>query len=328
MKVLVTGASGFVGGPVCRTLAARGHHVIAAARRPLPGLDVRTIADIGPDTDWSAALEGVEAVVHLAARAHIMNETAADPLTLFRRINRDGAIRLAEQAAAANVRRLVFVSSIKVNGEATPCDQPFRADDTPAPVDPYGVAKAEAEAALAAVAARTGLELAVVRPPLVHGPGAKGNLATLMAIIAKGLPLPLGAIDNRRSLVGVDNLADLLERCLTHPAAAGGTFLVRDDPDVSTAGLIRLIATAMHRPARLLPVPASWLRLAGRLTGRSAAVARLTGSLVVDDDPTRRRLDWSPSLPLAAGLAAMVAIDSAPALSRYDRHQQNRGASR
>ena len=308
MKILVTGASGFVGGPTCRRLLAAGHGVVAAVRRNdsvlPPGVEARRVAPLGPDTDWREALTGCEAVIHLAARAHVMKDTAADRLSLFRSINCQGAERLAEQAAAAGIGRLVFVSSIKVNGEATPPERPFRADDPPAPADPYGISKAEAEVALAAIAARTGLSLAVVRPPLVHGPGAKGNLATLLKIVRLGLPLPLGAVNNRRSLVGVDNLADALTFLVGHQAQ--GRFLIRDGDDVSTPQLIRLLAAGLGRPARLLPVPPDLLRLVGTLTGRRAAVERLIGSLVVDDTPLRQ-LGWLPPVGLEPGLRAMAA---------------------
>lgn len=314
MKILVTGASGFVGGPVCRRLLADGHHVVAAVRRDdafLPlDVEARRVDALGPDTDWRAALKGCDAVIHLAARAHVMRDRAADPLALFRAVNRDGAVRLAEQAVAAGVGRFVFVSSIKVNGEVTPADRPFQADDKPAPVDAYGLSKAEAEAALAGIAARTGLSLAVVRPPLVHGPGAKGNLAALMGVLARGIPLPLGAIANRRSLVGVDNLAEALAFLAAREAQ--GRFLVRDGEDVSTPELIRRLARLLGRPACLPPVPVALLRLAGALTGKSAAVARLTGSLVVDDGPLRA-LGWRPVRSLDEGLAAMVAARGARA---------------
>lgn len=314
MKILVTGASGFVGAPMCRRLLADGHHVVAAVRRDdafLPlDVEARRVDPLGPDTDWRAALKGCDAVLHLAARAHVMRDRAADPLALFRAVNRDGAVRLAEQAVAADVGRFVFVSSIKVNGEVTPVDRPFRGDDEPAPVDAYGLSKAEAEAALAGIAVRTGLSLAVVRPPLVHGPGAKGNLAALMAVLARGVPLPLGAIANRRSLVGVDNLADAL--AFLAGRAEQGRFLVRDDEDVSTPELIRRLARLLGRSACLPPVPVALLRLAGTLTGKSAAVARLTGSLVVDDGPLRA-LGWTPARSLDEGLAAMVAAQGAHA---------------
>lgn len=308
MRILVTGASGFVGVPTCRHLLAAGHQVVAAVRRDdcfLPlGVEARRVAPLGPDTDWREALRGCDAVIHLAARAHVMRDRVADPLALFRRVNRDGAVRLAEQAAASGIGRFVFVSSIKVNGEATPPDRPFRGDDTPAPADPYGVSKAEAETALAAIAGRTGLSLAVVRPPLVHGPGAKGNLAALLKVLRLGLPLPLGAVHNRRSLVGVDNLAAALAFLIERDAR--GCFLVSDGENISTPELIRLLAAALGRRACLAPVPPGLLRLAGTLTGKRAAVDRLIGSLVVDDAPLRG-LGWVAPVSLPDGLRAMAA---------------------
>lgn len=314
MNILVTGASGFVGGPVCRRLLADGHQVVAAVRRDdafLPlGVEARRVGALGPDTDWRGALRGCDAVIHLAARAHVMRDRAADPLALFRAVNRDGAVRLTEQAVAAGIGRMVFVSSIKVNGEATPPDRPFRGDDLPAPQDAYGLSKAEAEAGLVGIAARTGLSLAVVRPPLVHGPGAKGNLAALMGVLARGLPLPLGAIANRRSLVGVDNLADALAFLVGR--SEQGRFLVRDGEDISTPELIRRLAGLLGKPACLPPVPVVLLRLAAGLVGKSAAVARLTGSLVVDDGPLRS-LGWVPPRSLDQGLADMVAARGAGA---------------
>ncbi len=316
MKVLLTGASGFVGGPVCRALAKAGMEVTAALRHGtlLPaGVTAGRIGEIGPATDWRPLLAGMEAVVHLAARAHVLRDAAADPLALYRAVNRDGAVRLAEQAAAAGSRRMVFMSSIKVNGEATSPGRPFRPDDDPAPADSYGVAKAEAEAELAAIARRTGLELVVIRPPLVHGPCAKGNLASLMAAIARGLPLPLASVDNRRSLVGVANLADLVRACLVHPDAAGKTFLVRDDPDLATPELIRRLAAAMGRPARLLPCPPALLKAAAAALGRGAMMRRLLGSLTVDDRLTRATLGWMPPVGLDAGLAAMAGADQSGA---------------
>ncbi|MBI5164814.1 MAG: NAD-dependent epimerase/dehydratase family protein [Magnetospirillum sp.] len=308
VKVLVTGATGFVGAPVCRVLAGAGMAVVAAVRREgaVPaGIEARMVGDLGPTTDWGPALCGIDAVVHLAARAHVMDEREADPLTVFRAVNRDGALRLAEQAAAAGVRRLVFVSSIKVNGEATPLDRPFRADDPPRPCDPYGIAKAEAEERLTALADRTGLAVVTIRPPLVHGPGAKGNLAVLMRVLARRLPLPLGAIRNRRSLVGIANLADAIRFSLVTEAAAGQVLLVRDGEDVSTPDLLRRLGTAMGSLPLLLPVPPALLTLAGRLTGRQAMIERLTGSLTVDDGPLRA-LGWRPPLTLDQGLAQMV----------------------
>lgn len=302
MKVLVTGASGFVGARVVAELLRRGHQVVAPMRapRPWPGIATPAIGDLGPETDWSAALAGCDAVVHCAARAHILDDRSADPLSAFRRVNRDGTIRLAQQAQTAGIRHFLFLSTIKVNGETTPDDTPFTAAAPPAPQDAYGIAKAEAETGLRAMVWPI---LTIVRPPLVHGPGVKGNLARLVRAVAKGVPLPLGLAGNRRSLVGVDNLADavafLLER------GAGGTYLIRDDGDLSTAQLIRAVAAALGRPARLLPVPPVLLRGAARLLGRQGTADRVLGSLVVDDTPLRA-LGWAPPHTLQAGLVRMV----------------------
>ena len=310
MKVLVTGASGFIGGAVCRTLAASGMDVLGAVRREaaLPsGVTAFRVNDINGNTDWRQAVTGMDVVLHLAGRAHVMHDHAADPLEMFRAINRDGTAALADQAAAAGVKRFVFVSSIKVNGDFAPVDHPFRPENVPAPTDPYGISKAEAEDALTFVAARYGMEIVVVRPPLVHGPGVKGNLAILTKALRRGLPLPLGSVNNNhRSLVGVDNLTDLLRVCLTHPDAVGRTFLVKDDPDISTAELIRRMAAGLHRPARLLSVPPLLLSPWATLVGKREEAKRVLGSLVVDDSLTRRVLNWTPPLTLDEGIARMV----------------------
>lgn len=307
MKILVTGASGFVGVPTCRRLLADGHEIVAAVRRDdsfLP-LGVRScrVASLAPDTDWQLALAGVQCVVHLAARAHVMDDRSHDPVAEFRRINRDGTARLAEQAAQAGVKRFIFVSSIKVNGESTNPGQPFRGDDPPAPADAYGISKAEAEAILAEIAGRTGMSTAVVRPPLVHGPGVKGNLAVLLKALRAGVPLPLGKIVNRRSLIGADNLADAITFLAGH--SAQGCFLVRDGEDISTPELIRRLAAAMHQSPRLLPVPSWLLRLGAAVLGKGSAYDRLAGSLTVDDTPLRQ-LGWQPPFTLNQGLERMV----------------------
>ncbi|MBR9972782.1 NAD-dependent epimerase/dehydratase family protein [Magnetospirillum sulfuroxidans] len=305
MKILVTGASGFVGSRLVAELLRRGHQVVAPMRRPRPwaGVDTLPIGDLGPDTDWLATLSGCDAVVHSAARAHVLDDRSADPLAVFRRVNRDGTLHLAKQAHQAGVKYFLFISTIKVNGESTPPDCPFRAEDAANPQDAYGIAKAEAEAGLRTL---DGLALTVLRPPLVHGPGAKGNLAVLIKAVARGMPLPLGLVRNRRSMVGVDNLADAVAFLLDHRPA--GRFLIRDDGDLSTAELVRTLAAALGRSPRLLPVPPVLLALAAHLLGRRAMVERVLESLVVDDTPLRA-LGWTPPLSLQAGLARMVRDD-------------------
>jgi UDP-glucose 4-epimerase len=263
-----------------------------------------------PSTDWTAALDGVSAVIHCAARVHVMADTAADPLEEFRHVNVQGTLNLARQAAAAGVRRFVFVSSIKVNGEATQPGAPFTADDAPAPLDAYGVSKMEAEQGLRELAAQTGMEVIIIRPPLVYGPGVKANFAAKMRWLQRGVPLPLGAIHNQRSLVALDNLVDLIVTCLTHPAAANQTFLVSDGEDVSTSELLRRMGQALDRPARLLPVPQSWLKLAAAMVGKSDVAQRLCGSLQVDISKTRQLLSWTPPLSLDQGLKRAAGVGS------------------
>ncbi|MBI3938282.1 MAG: SDR family oxidoreductase [Betaproteobacteria bacterium] len=304
-RVLVTGASGFVGSTLCRVLVEAGHAPRAAVHRIVPGSEghdtVVCVGEIDSNTDWSHALRGVDCVVHLAARAHVMRERAADPLAEYRRINVEGTRRLAEQAVAAGVRRLVFLSSVKVNGEATA--RPFTENDAPRPEDAYGISKWEAEQALKGVAARSKLEVVILRPPLVYGPGVKGNFLALMRAIARGLPLPLASVDNRRSLIYVENLAGAIELSITKNEAAGRTYLVSDAEDVSMPQLIRALAAALGTKARLWPSPPPLLKAAGRLLGRADAVARLTGSLQVDSSKIRRELSWRPRSTLAQGLA-------------------------
>ncbi len=300
-RVLITGARGFVGVPTVAAFRQAGWDVVAACRGAAAAAAAASacrevaVGELGPDTDWTAALRGVEVVVHLAARVHQMDDRSADPLAEFRRVNVGGTRRLAEQAAAAGVRRMLLVSSIKVNGEGTPPGRSFRAEDAPAPEDPYGLSKLEAEEALRAVGEARGLETVILRPPLMVGRGVKGNLAALAGAIRRGRPLPLGGITgNRRSLLDVRNLAELLERCAWHGGAAGERFLVSDGVPVSTADLARRIGRAVGREPRLVPVPPGLLRLAGRLLGRGAAVERLTGSLEIDDRKTREQLEWTP----------------------------------
>ena len=308
-RVLVTGAAGFVGRALCAALREAGHEVVATTRGMAEpwtsGLEVHPISDIGPDTDWSGALAGVDAVAHLAARVHVMEERHAQPLAAYRRVNALGTRRLAEAAAANGVGRVVFLSTVKVNGE-TSGSTPFRESDRPAPGDDYALSKWEGEQALAEVAARTGLETVVLRPPLVYGPGVKGNFLRLLELCQRAPPLPLGAASNRRSLIFLGNLVNAVSVCLRRPEAAGQTYLVRDGEDVSTAQLIRRVGAAMGRPARLFPVPGVLLRLAGHLTGKSGTVGRLLGSLAVDDGKIRAHLGWTAPFTMAQGLAETV----------------------
>jgi nucleoside-diphosphate-sugar epimerase len=308
--ILVTGASGFVGSALVARLAREGHRVRACSRRdsgPLPpGVQRVRVADLGPQTDWTGPLEGVAAVVHAAAHVHVMDAAGADALDMFRRVNVAGSLALARAAAAAGVRRFVFISSVKVHGEATPAGRPFREEDPPAPSDAYGISKAEAEQALQALAAATGLELVIIRPPLVYGPGVKANFAALVRLVRCGWPLPLGAIDNRRSLVALDNLVDLILTCLHHPGAPGQVFLASDGQDLSTTALIRGLGAAIGRVPLLLPVPAVLLQVAAALVGKSAVAQRLCGNLQVDIARARQLLSWTPPVPVQEGLRRAV----------------------
>ncbi len=297
MKVLVTGASGFVGGALCAHLAVEGHAVIGAVRsmlqKPLPGVEYRNVSDMSVGANWREALAGINVVVHCAARVHVMNEASVDPLAAFREVNVKGTACLAEQAVDSGVKRFVYISSIKVNGEAT-SEHPFKADDTPAPEDPYGISKWEAEQVLWEIAEKTGLEVVIIRPPLIYGPGVRANFLRLMQGVMSGVPLPLGAINNRRSMVALDNLVDLIKNCLNNPQAINQTFLISDGDDLSTKTLFQRTAVALGRPARLISVPVSVLWAMARLFGKSDFAQRLCGSLQVDISKTRDRLNWSP----------------------------------
>jgi nucleoside-diphosphate-sugar epimerase len=308
MRLLVTGGSGFVGSAVLERFSRSAScSAVAAVRESSSKLPPRaipfSISGLTPEQDWRAGLEGTDAVVHLAARVHVMHDTASDPLAAFRHANVEGTLHLARQAAAAGVKRFVFVSSIKVNGEQTLPGAPFRPDDAPAPVDPYGVSKLEAEQGLRRLAIETGLEIVVIRPPLVYGPGVKANFLRMMTWLQRGYPLPLGSIHNRRSLVALENLVDLIETCVHHPAAAQQTFLVSDGEDVSTTALLQRVAAALGRPARLLPVPAGLLRAAAKALGKAEVAQRLCGSLQVDIAQTQARLGWQPVVTLDEALA-------------------------
>lgn len=315
MKVVVTGATGFVGTALCDTLAAFAYEVVPVVRSK-SGLQHEVVIDnVDGSTDWRPALTACDAVVHLAARVHVMDDTSQNPLALYRETNTEATLNLARQAAQAGVKRFVFISTIKVNGEGFPHPRPlshgergaYVETDAPAPEDAYAISKWEAEQGLQQIARETGLEVVVLRPPLVYGSGVKANFLRLMQLIQHGWPLPLGAIKNRRSLLYLGNFIDAIRLCIEHPAAAGQTFLVDDGQTISTPDLIREIAKAMHRPARLVPVPISLLQWVGSMTGRSAAVARLAGSLYVDSQAIRSRLGWVPPYSMQEGLANTVA---------------------
>lgn len=318
MRVVVTGASGWVGGTLVRHLAAQPSlQVVAPVRQAgstLPqDVEVVQVGDFSSRTDWRTALNGADVLVHLAARAHVMHDKLADPLAEYRRVNVQGTAHLARQAAQAGVKRFVFISSVKVNGEAALPGQPFTPADTPAPQDAYGLSKHEAEQVLWQVARDTGMEVVIIRPPLVYGPGVKGNFALMVQWVRQGVPLPLGAVYNRRSLVALDNLVDFMALCARperSPQAANQTFLVSDGDDVSTTELLRRVAQAYEVPPRLLTVPAGLMRSAARLLGKAAVADRLLGSLQVDASKARELLGWTPPVTMQAQLRKMALHDA------------------
>ena len=300
--ILVTGATGFIGKQLCLYAATKGVQVRKALRSSVSDLNSIVVGELGPEIAWSQALRDIDVVVHLAARVHVMHETITDPLTEFRRINVDTTLNLARQAVDAGMRRFIFISSIKVNGEGTPLNQPYTADDVSSPLDLYGISKHEAELELMKIAAETGLEVVIIRPVLVYGPGVKANFLSMMQWLYKGIPLPLGAIHNKRSLVALDNLVDLIVTCIDHPAAANQTFLVSDGEDLSTTELLQRMAVALGKPARLLPVPAWLLKSGAALVGKGNMAQRLLGSLQVDIRKTREVLGWSPPVSVDEAL--------------------------
>lgn len=300
--LLVTGATGFVGRAVATELNPQQLRLLSR-RDPCIAEAKFCQAEISRSDDYSIHLENVDVIVHAAARVHVMADAAADPLEEYRAINVAGTLNLARQAAAAGVKRFIFLSSIKVNGESTLNGKPFGYDDVPKPEDAYGISKAEAEAGFKQIAAETGMEVVIIRPPLVYGPGVKANFAAMLKMAEKNLPLPLGAIHNKRSLVALDNLVDLIVTCIDHPKAANQTFLVSDDQDVSTTELLKLMTRAAGKKPWLLPVPMSWLKLAGKLTGKQAVIDRLCGNLQVDISHTKQTLGWTPPVTVEEGIA-------------------------
>ncbi|WP_296126597.1 SDR family oxidoreductase [Pseudomonas sp. Ga0074129] len=307
MRVLLTGASGFVGQGLLERMSVRVDlELIAAVRRPVSGfpecVSSQVVGGLEADTDLRSLLDGVGVVIHSAARVHVMNDTSSDPLTEFRKVNVDGTLNLARQAAAAGVRRFIFISSIKVNGEGALVGAPYFADAQPAPMDPYGISKMEAEQGLRALAAETGMEVVIIRPVLVYGPGVKANFLSMMRWLHKGVPLPFGAIHNRRSLVALDNLVDLIVTCIDHPAAANQTFLVSDGEDLSTTELLHRMGTALGKPARLLPLPSRLIEVGAAMLGKQALAQRLCGSLQVDISKTCQLLNWTPPVSVDEAL--------------------------
>ncbi len=296
--IAITGASGFVGAALLDSLLGTGRQRIIALTRYRFKVDRAAVEHVPYDllapVDLESSLRDVDCLVHLAARVHVMNESSANPLDTFLLSNLTATVNLAKQAASAGVRRFVFISSIKVNGESTVIGAPFMADELPKPEDPYGISKHEAEQALQTLAAETGMEVVIIRPVLVYGPGVKANFHNMMSWLAKGMPLPFGAIHNQRSLVALDNLLDLIVTCIDHPAAANQTFLVSDDEDISTSQLLRRMAQALGKPARLLPLPAWMLTTAAALLGKRSVAQRLCGSLQVDISKTKSLLGWTP----------------------------------
>lgn len=298
--IVVTGANGFVGTALCRHLSDQKLLARAVTRRAQPGYTA--VGDMDESTDWSNILDGVDTVVHLAARVHVMRESSADPLAEFRKVNVAATLNLARQAVRMNVRRFIYLSSIKVNGEMTLPGKPFEAGEAPNPSDPYGVSKAEAEDALKLVSQETNLETVIIRPPLIYGPGVKANFRNMIDWIYKGVPLPLGAIHNKRSLVALDNLSDLIIRCIHHPAAANQTFLVSDGEDLSTTQLMQRMASSLGCSPRLLPVPAGMLQFGATIVGKTAYAQRLLGSLQLDIAKTRELLGWDPPVSVDEAL--------------------------
>ncbi len=308
--VLVTGGSGFVGSALIKRLLSEHREVLAVGRSevdlPVETIKVSSFSELGA---LGHELGSVDVVVHCAARAHVMKDDTQDSLAEYRKVNVDGTLNLARRASEAGVKRFVFVSSIKVNGEHTLPGSPFTENVAPAPEDPYGISKYEAEQKLQALSAENGMELVIVRPPLVYGPGVKGNFASMIRLMEKGLPLPLGAVGNKRSLVALDNLVDLIVTCVDNPAAANQTFLAGDGQDLSTTELLKGVANAMGRSARLLPVPAGLLMLGASMLGKRAMAQRLLGSLQVDISKAREVLGWQPPVSVEEGLARAVRVD-------------------
>lgn len=305
-RIFVTGGTGFVGNKLIQLLRDKGALVTAAVRRQADWSSppVFLFDQLSADQYWTDGVTEHEVVIHCAARVHVMDDQSPDPLAEFRRINVDGTLNLARQAAAAGVKRFIFISSIKVNGEGTVPGRPYTAFDSPAPQDPYGISKMEAEQGLRQIAQQTGMELVIIRPVLVYGPGVKANFRSMMSWLSKGVPLPFGGINNKRSLVYLDNLVDLIVTCIDHPAAAGQTLLVSDGEDLSTSEILRRLGGALGKPVRLIPLPTPVLMWAAGLLGKREEMRRLHGSLQVDICHTCAVLNWTPPVSVNKGFRA------------------------
>lgn len=309
MKILVTGSSGFVGKRVLEMASVKGWNCLAQVRKTATKntiFEQVTVPVINATTDWSHVLTGVDCIVHCAARVHQMQESDAEALVAYNEVNTLGTLRLARQAASLGVKRLVFLSSIKVNGEFSNVDLPFIAQVSQPSSEPYAKSKYDAEIGLTQIAQETGLEVVIIRPPLVYGPGVKANFQSMLSWVKKGIPLPLGAINNKRSLVFIDNLVDLVLTAAVHNNAVNGTFLVSDDNDVSTTELLNAVAVAMNKSSRLLPIPMSWFQFAAKLVGKPQIAQRLCGSLQVDMSETQKKLNWTPPVSFAVGMKKTV----------------------
>jgi nucleoside-diphosphate-sugar epimerase len=302
MKVLITGANGFVGKALCPVLEQSGHQVIRAVHIPTVPEEV-PVGDLHQSTNWDVVLSsGIEAVVHLAGKVPLSNQETVADVAEYQRINTLGTANLARQCAEQGVRRFIFVSTAKVLGEGK--NESYHEDDLAMPTDTYSISKWEAEQALWQIAREADMEVVIFRSPLVYGPGVKGNFLSLMQAIDKRIPLPLGAIQNHRSMIYLGNLVDAIRLCIAHPAAPGHTFLVSDGDDISTPELIRRIAKALERKSFLLPVPVPWMQWAGAVLGKRSAVDRLVGSFAVDTIPIQATLGWEPPFTMQSGLAA------------------------
>ncbi|MDP1604337.1 MAG: SDR family oxidoreductase [Legionella sp.] len=310
MNILITGANGFIGKRLADYLLEETSYIPRLAVRTLGDKSFQdkaiAVGDISATTNWQDALNGCNVVVHTAARVHILNDKAVDPLAEFRRVNVEGTVNLARQAASAGVTRFIFISSIKVNGEITRPDKPFNADDTPCPTDAYAISKYEAERALQRIAKESGMEIVIIRPPLVYGPKVKGNFQSMLMWLKKGIPLPLGAINNKRSFVSIDNLVDLIVLCISHHQAKNQILLVSDGEDLSTTELLQKMSHALEKPVHLIPIPSWILKGTARLLGKKGIGQRLCGSLQVDISKTERLLEWKPPIAVDEALLRLT----------------------